>query len=188
MNSFVEAKNNLAHELRGCVILFITRQSHAVRFSFVPMFMKSPRLKTYRGPKRKEQLGVCSLPGFCTSRTGPTERKLLRGSVLIKRCPWPESPIALRATFRRVRWMPDIRHPRMTGRHWTRPHTPFLALDFRIGSFAAIGERRAHIISYLLESRHQHAQYAFTERTFPVTRYVKAVSRSRHQPLEGRSC
>lgn len=30
----------------------------------MPMVMKSPQLKTYRGPKRKEQLGVYSLPGF----------------------------------------------------------------------------------------------------------------------------
>jgi hypothetical protein len=31
-------------------------------------------------------------------------------------------------------------------------------------------------------------QYALTERTLSVARYVKAVSWSRHQPLEGRSC
>src|ERR1700681_4426891 len=38
----------------------------------------------------------------CASRTGPTKRKPLRGSVLIRRCSLPESPIALRAAFRRV--------------------------------------------------------------------------------------
>jgi hypothetical protein len=65
MDSFVEAQNNLKRmSYAGCVILFETLQSHAVRFSFMPMVMKSPRLRTYRGPKRKEQLGVCSLPGF----------------------------------------------------------------------------------------------------------------------------
>src|SRR6202165_5700476 len=34
-----------AHELHGGVTLFKTRQSHAVRFSFIPMVMKSPGLK-----------------------------------------------------------------------------------------------------------------------------------------------
>jgi hypothetical protein len=65
MDSFVEAQNSLKRmSYAGCVILFKTRQSHAVRFSFMPMVVKSPRLKTHRGPKRKEQLGVCSLPDF----------------------------------------------------------------------------------------------------------------------------
>jgi hypothetical protein len=48
----------------GCVTLFKARQSRTVRFSFMPLVMKSPGLKPYRDPKRKEQLGVCSLPGF----------------------------------------------------------------------------------------------------------------------------
>ena len=65
MDSFIEAQNNLERtNFTGCVTLLKTRQSPAVRFSFMPMVMKSPRLKTYRGPKRKEQLGACSLPGF----------------------------------------------------------------------------------------------------------------------------
>src|ERR1700676_2018352 len=34
-----------AHELRGRVTLLKTQQSHAVRFSFMPMVMKSPGLK-----------------------------------------------------------------------------------------------------------------------------------------------
>src|SRR5229473_6978976 len=46
MDSFVEAQNNLKRmSYAGCVILFKTRQSHAVRFSFMPMVMKSPGLK-----------------------------------------------------------------------------------------------------------------------------------------------
>src|SRR6516164_5025232 len=40
--------------------------------------------------------------GPCASRTCPTKRKPLRGKVLMRRCSSPESPIALRATFRRV--------------------------------------------------------------------------------------
>jgi hypothetical protein len=68
MDSFVEAQNNLKRmSYAKCVTLFKTRQSHAVRFSFMPMVMKSPGLKTYRGPKRKEQLGVCSILGFYSS-------------------------------------------------------------------------------------------------------------------------
>ena len=40
------AQNNLKRmSYAGCVTLFKTRQSHAVRFSFMPMVMKSPGLK-----------------------------------------------------------------------------------------------------------------------------------------------
>jgi hypothetical protein len=46
MDPFVEAQNNLKRmSYAGCVTLFKTRQSHAVRFSFMPMVMKSPGLK-----------------------------------------------------------------------------------------------------------------------------------------------
>src|SRR5664280_1203770 len=46
MGSFVEAQNNLKRMSHaGCVTLAKTRQSHAVRFSFMPMVMKSPGLK-----------------------------------------------------------------------------------------------------------------------------------------------
>src|SRR5207249_8374315 len=63
MDSFVEAQNNLRRMSdAGCFILFKTRQSsllvHADGHEVTG-------LKTYRCPKRKEQLGVCSLPGFC---------------------------------------------------------------------------------------------------------------------------
>jgi hypothetical protein len=61
----MEAQNSLKRmSVRGPVTLFKTRQSHAVRFSFIPVVMKSTGLKTYRGPKRKKQLGGCSLPGY----------------------------------------------------------------------------------------------------------------------------
>ena len=46
MNSFVEAQNSLKRmSYAGCVTRFKTRQSHAVRFSFIPVVMKSPGLK-----------------------------------------------------------------------------------------------------------------------------------------------
>src|SRR6266404_2825344 len=45
---------------------------------------------------------IAAAAGPCASRTCPTKRKPLRGSVLMRRCSSPESPIALRATFRRV--------------------------------------------------------------------------------------
>jgi hypothetical protein len=46
MDSFVEAQNNLKRmSYAKCVTLFETRQSHAARFSFMPMVMKSPGLK-----------------------------------------------------------------------------------------------------------------------------------------------
>src|SRR6516225_1887052 len=46
MDSFVEAQNNLKRMCyAGFVTLFRTRQSHAVRFSFMPIIMRSPGLK-----------------------------------------------------------------------------------------------------------------------------------------------
>src|SRR6202040_959134 len=54
-----------------------TRQNHAVRFSFIPVVMKSPGLKTYRGPKRKEPLGVGSLPGYDVPETAVKQGRLI---------------------------------------------------------------------------------------------------------------
>ena len=46
MGSFVEAQNNPKRmSYAECVTLFKTRQSHAARFSFMPVVMKSPGLK-----------------------------------------------------------------------------------------------------------------------------------------------
>jgi hypothetical protein len=46
MGSFVAAQNNLKRmSYARCVILFKTRQRHAVRFSIIPIVMKSPGLK-----------------------------------------------------------------------------------------------------------------------------------------------
>ena len=65
MVSFVEAQNSLKRmSERGASLSFKTRQSHAIRFSSKPMVMKVTGLKTYRGPKRKEEFGVCCVPGF----------------------------------------------------------------------------------------------------------------------------
>jgi hypothetical protein len=51
----VEAQNDLKRmSYAGCVTLFKMRQSHGARFLFMTMVMKSPGLKTYRDPKRKE--------------------------------------------------------------------------------------------------------------------------------------
>src|ERR1700737_2666756 len=51
----------------------------------------------------KRLSGTDSVPeGRFVSCTAPTKRKPLRGSVLIRRCSSPESPITLRAAFRRV--------------------------------------------------------------------------------------
>jgi hypothetical protein len=73
MDSFVEAQNNLKRmSYAGCVTPFKTRQSHAVRLSVHTYGHEVTGLKTYRGPKRKEQLGVCSLLGFHAPKTGPS--------------------------------------------------------------------------------------------------------------------
>ena len=62
MDSFVEAQNSLKRMSDGgCVTLFKAQQSHAVRFSFIPVVHEVTGLKTYRGPKRKEQLGCVIL-------------------------------------------------------------------------------------------------------------------------------
>jgi hypothetical protein len=46
MDSFVEAQNNLKPmSYAERVTLFKAQQSHAARFSFMPMVMKSPGLK-----------------------------------------------------------------------------------------------------------------------------------------------
>jgi hypothetical protein len=47
----------------GCVILFKTRQSHAVRFSFMPMVMKSPGLKPIEAQNARTS-SACALPGY----------------------------------------------------------------------------------------------------------------------------
>jgi hypothetical protein len=68
MDSFMEAQNNLKRMSHaGCATLFNTRQSHAARFVHA-YGHEVTGLKTYRGPKRKEQFGVCSTPGFYSPR------------------------------------------------------------------------------------------------------------------------
>ena len=65
MDSYVEAQNNLKRmSFAKCVTLFKTRQIPRS----LPLVHTSGHevtgLKTYRGPKRKEQFSVCSLPGY----------------------------------------------------------------------------------------------------------------------------
>src|SRR6266481_832397 len=63
MDSFVEAQNNLKRmSYAGCATLK-TWQSHAVRFSFVPMVMKSPGLKPIEAQNARSS-SACSLPGL----------------------------------------------------------------------------------------------------------------------------
>src|SRR3981189_1634267 len=71
MDSFVEAQNNLKRmSYAGCVILFKTRQSHAVRFSFMPMVMKSPGLKPIEAQNaRSSSACVPYLATMCQERS-----------------------------------------------------------------------------------------------------------------------
>src|SRR5229473_8456451 len=63
MDSFVEAQNNLKRmSYAGCATLK-TWQSHAVRFLFMPMVMKSPGLKPIEAQNARSS-SACSLPGF----------------------------------------------------------------------------------------------------------------------------
>jgi hypothetical protein len=65
MDSFVEAQNNLNRmSYAGCVTLFKNAAKPRSSLLVHAYGHEVIGLKTYRGPKRKEQLGVCSLPGF----------------------------------------------------------------------------------------------------------------------------
>jgi len=60
MDSFVEAQNNLKRmSYAGCATLK-TWQSHAVRFSFMPMVMKSPGLKPIEAKNARSSLACVS--------------------------------------------------------------------------------------------------------------------------------
>ena len=70
----MEAQNNLKRmSYAGCVILFKTRQSHAVRFS-MPMVMKSPGLKPIEAQNARSS-SAC-LPGFYVPRVVGREFRL----------------------------------------------------------------------------------------------------------------
>src|SRR5260370_37126821 len=71
MDSFVEAQNNLKRiSYAGCVILFKTRQSHAVRFSFIPMVMKSPGLKPIEAQNPRSSSACGFLTWLLCARSG----------------------------------------------------------------------------------------------------------------------
>jgi hypothetical protein len=81
MDSFVAARNNCeARELRRVLTLSKTRPSHAARFSFLACGHEATGLKTYRGPKRKEQPGhVYSWPSALIRFPDRTSAKSLLG-------------------------------------------------------------------------------------------------------------
>jgi hypothetical protein len=57
----MEAQNNLKRmSYAECVTLFKTRQSHAARFSFMPMVMKSPGLKPIEAQNARSSSGCVS--------------------------------------------------------------------------------------------------------------------------------
>ena len=57
MDSFVVSQNNLKRMSYAKCVTLLERGSHAVRFSFMPGG-EVTGLKTYRGPKRKQMIGV----------------------------------------------------------------------------------------------------------------------------------
>jgi hypothetical protein len=78
MDSFVAARNNCeARELRRVLTLSKTRPSHAARYSFLACGDEATGLKTYRGPKRKEQPGRV-YSGLQLSFTSPIGHRLNR--------------------------------------------------------------------------------------------------------------
>jgi hypothetical protein len=65
MDSFVEAQNNLKRmSYAGCVTLFKNAAKPNSSLLVHAYGHEVTGLKTYRGPKCKEQFGVCSLPGI----------------------------------------------------------------------------------------------------------------------------
>ncbi|WP_145963573.1 hypothetical protein [Bradyrhizobium algeriense] len=65
MDSFVEAQNNsMRMSYAECVTLFKAQQKPRSSLLVHAYGHEVTGLKTYRDPKRKEQLGVCSKPGF----------------------------------------------------------------------------------------------------------------------------
>src|ERR1035441_7962872 len=80
MDPFVEAQNNLkCMSYAGCVTLFKTRQSHAVRFSFMPLVMKSPGFKPIEAQNaRSSSACVPYLASMRQRRTfGPGRKRFL---------------------------------------------------------------------------------------------------------------
>jgi hypothetical protein len=71
MDFLVEAQNSFkAQELPGgCATLFKARQATHSSLLVHARGYQVTGLKTYRGQKRKEQLGVCSLPSYYARET-----------------------------------------------------------------------------------------------------------------------
>jgi len=74
MGSFVEAQNDLERlRYAGYVTRSKTRQSHAARFSFIPMVMKSAGLKPIEAQNARSSAKadgcstwICSVEGACS--------------------------------------------------------------------------------------------------------------------------
>jgi len=64
MDSFVEAQNNLKRMSYAGASLRLNAAKPRNSLLVHAYGHEVTGLKTYRGPKRKEQLGVCSLPGY----------------------------------------------------------------------------------------------------------------------------
>src|ERR1700694_5519571 len=89
MDSFVEAQNSFkAHELPGGASLCLKRGKPRSSLLVHTCGHEVTGLKTYRGPKRKEQLGVYSLPGYYAPEVVSREFCLGRARLLsrYKRC------------------------------------------------------------------------------------------------------
>ena len=75
MDSFVEAQNSSQRMSdEGCATLFKTRQKARSSLPVHTCGHEVTGLKTYRGPKRKEQLGVCSLPSYYVPETAAVKQ------------------------------------------------------------------------------------------------------------------
>jgi len=72
MDSFVEAQKNLKRmSYAGRVILFKTQQSHALRFSVMPMVMKSPGLKPIEAQNARSSSACVPYPANMCKKQRP---------------------------------------------------------------------------------------------------------------------
>src|ERR1700747_1178789 len=115
MGSFVEAQNNLKRmSYAGCVTLFKTQAKPRSSLLVHNCGHEVTGLKTYRGPKRKEQLGVCSLPGYYVPEVVSREFCLGRARLLSRYKKCARDRATRRAGWRRNRHARTPRRQRPT--------------------------------------------------------------------------
>ena len=99
---------------RGCVTLFKTPQSHAVRFSFIPMVMKSPGLKPIEAQNARSiadcKLRACDLVKLRLDDICPGAKVRHRATIIQKKTGRPvQFEIAEQSRTSVEAWLPLLR-------------------------------------------------------------------------------